>query len=158
MLPYNVSQTVRQSYILKNTILNILKVKIFSKIVFKEFFEATGFEIVPSIYAVALLSATVERDIYLDYAGQILQTIKENPDAGGIYIWFHGSMEVEGIGSGELYLLKEIRKIVSEECIIAMTMDAHANITDVLPQDLRQYLIPIRKQARSVPLMLWFGH
>ncbi len=105
---------------------------IFKKLVVKDIFESAGFEAVPSIYAVALPSATVTQKVYFHFADQIIKTVKENPDAVGVYIWFHGSMEVEGIGSGELYLLKEIRKIVSKDCVISMTMDAHANITDEL--------------------------
>ena len=102
---------------------------IFKKLVVKEIFENAGYTVIPSIYAVALPSATVTQDIYFYYEKQIMQTVKENPDAAGVYIFFHGSMEVDGIGSGELYLLKEIRNVVSKDCIIAMTMDAHANIT-----------------------------
>ncbi|MBQ8657615.1 MAG: M81 family metallopeptidase [Clostridia bacterium] len=105
---------------------------IFKKLVVKDVFEKNGFEVVPSIYAVALPSATVERETYEYYAEQILQTVRENPDAAGVYIFFHGSMEVEEIGSGELYLLKKIRGIVSEKCLIALSLDAHANITDEL--------------------------
>ena len=41
-------------------------------------------------------------------------------------------MHVEQIGSAELDILKEIRKTVSPECLIALSMDAHANITDEL--------------------------
>ena len=105
---------------------------IFKKLVVKETFEENGFEVVPSIYAVALPSATVERGTYDFYAEQILDTVRANPDAAGVYIFFHGSMEVEEIGSGELYLLKKIREIVSEKCLIALSLDAHANITDEL--------------------------
>ncbi len=105
---------------------------IFKKLVVKDVFTNAGFQVVPSIYSVALPAGTVEKDIYFYYANQILDTVKENPDADGIYIFFHGSMEVEEIGSGELYLLKEIRKIVSKKCIISLAMDAHANITDEL--------------------------
>lgn len=105
---------------------------IFKKLVVKEIFEENGFEVVPSIYAVALPSATVERDTYEYYKEQIMDTVRANPDAAGVYIFFHGSMEVEEIGSGELYLLKEIRKVVSKDCLIAISLDAHANITDEL--------------------------
>lgn len=107
---------------------------IFKKLVVKDIFEKEGFEVIPSIYAVALPSATMKKDIYFYYAEQILETVRKNPDADGVYIFFHGSMEVEEIGSGELYILKEIRKIVSPDCVISMTMDAHANITDELGQ------------------------
>ena len=106
---------------------------IFKKLVVKEIFEKEGFEVVPSVYAVALPSATVELDTYNYYANQILDDVRANPDVAGVYIFFHGSMEVEEIGSGELYLLKKIREIVSKDCLIALSLDAHANITDELP-------------------------
>lgn len=107
---------------------------IFKKLVVKNIFEDAGFEIVPSIYANALPSATVERHIYEYYKEQIMDTVRANPDADGIYIYVHGSMEVDGIGSGELQLVKEIRQIVSRDCLIAFTMDLHANITNELGQ------------------------
>jgi len=105
---------------------------IFKKLIVKEIFEKNGFEVIPSIYAVALPSATVPRDIYEHYAEQILETVRQNPDAAGVYIFFHGSMHVEQIGSAELSILKEIRKIVRPECLVALSLDAHANITDEL--------------------------
>lgn len=101
---------------------------IFKKLAVKDVFENAGFTVIPSIYAVALPSATVEKDTYDFYANQILSTVRENADVDGVFIFFHGSMEVEEIGSGELYLLKEIRKIVSKDCLIALSLDAHANI------------------------------
>lgn len=107
---------------------------IFKKLAVKEIFEDAGFEIVPSIYANALPSGTVARDIYEFYKEQIIDTVRTNPDADGVFIYVHGSMEVDGIGSGELQLVKEIREIVSAECLIAFTMDLHANITKELGQ------------------------
>lgn len=106
--------------------------EIFKKLAVKDIFEDAGFKVVPSIYAVALPSATVTKDVYFHFEKQIMQTVNENPDAVGVYIWFHGSMEVDGIGSGELYLLKEIRKVLKKGCLIAISLDAHANITDEL--------------------------
>ena len=88
---------------------------IFHKLAVKDIFENAGFEVVPSVYAVALPSATVTEEVYFHFEEQIMETVKANPDVDGVYIWFHGSMEVDNIGSGELYLLKEIRKVVSEE-------------------------------------------
>mgnify|MGYP002510416515 CR=1 FL=1 len=99
---------------------------IFKKLVVKDVFEKNGFEVVPSIYAVALPSATVEKDVYDFYANQILDTVKENHDVSGVFIFFHGSMEVDEIGSGELYVLKEIRKILTiKNALIAISLDAH---------------------------------
>ncbi len=105
---------------------------IFRKLVVKDYLLENGIEIIPSIYANALPTATVETDIYYFYLNQILDTVKQHPDADGIYVYVHGSMEVDEIGSGELFMLKQIRKIVSQKCVIALTMDLHANITDEL--------------------------
>ena len=87
---------------------------IFKKLVVKGEFEKNGIEVVPAVYAAALPSGTVELSVYNYYHDQILETVRENADADGIFIYFHGSMEVEEIGSGELYMLKNIRKIVSD--------------------------------------------
>ena len=106
--------------------------KIFNKLAVKEVFENAGYEVIPSIYAVALPSATVTEDVYFHFEKQIEETVKQHADAVGVYIFFHGSMEVENIGSGELYLVKKIREIVSDYCLIALSFDAHANVTDEL--------------------------
>jgi len=106
--------------------------ELLKKLAVKEIFEDNGFKIVPAIYAVALPSATVTEKVYFHFEKQIIQVVKDNSDAVGVYIFFHGSMEVENIGSGELYLLKEIKKVVSSECLISISLDAHANITDEL--------------------------
>lgn len=109
---------------------------VFKKLVVKDIFEQAGFEVIPSIYANAVPSGTVEPHVYEFYKEQILDTVRAHPDADGIYIYVHGSMEVDGIGSGELQLVKEIRAIIGKDCLIAFTMDLHANIT----QELGQYV------------------
>ena len=101
---------------------------IFKKLVVKDILVNAGIEVIPSIYAVALPSADVTQDIYFYYEKQIIDTVKAYPDVDGIYIYFHGSMDVVGIGSGERYLLEEIREVVSKDCVIALTFDAHANV------------------------------
>ena len=126
---------------------------IFKKLVVKDIFEKNGIEVVPAVYAAALPSGTVELPVYNYYHDQILETVRENADADGIFIYFHGSMEVEEIGSGELYMLRNIRKIVSGHCLIALTLDAHANITDELG-DFAQIIcgyktVPHTDQAES---------
>lgn len=105
---------------------------IFKKLVGKDTMEQNGFTVVPAIYAVALPAANVERATYEYYLEQILDTVRANPDAVGVHLFLHGSMEVAEIGSGELYLVKKIREIVSPDCLIALSLDAHANITDEL--------------------------
>ncbi|MBQ9544628.1 MAG: M81 family metallopeptidase [Clostridia bacterium] len=107
---------------------------IFKKMPVKEYLVENGFEVVPSVYACALPSGNVEEKIYRFYADKILKTVSENADADGIFLFLHGSMEVDGIGSGELCLLKAIRRIVPRSCLIALALDLHANVTDELAE------------------------
>ena len=65
---------------------------IFKKLAVKDIFTGEGFEVIPSIYAVALPSGTVEKSINEYYTEQIFDTVKAHPDADGVYIFFHGSI------------------------------------------------------------------
>jgi len=105
---------------------------VFRKLAVRDLFESAGAEVIPAICANALPSGTVELPVYRYYSDQILATVREHSDADGIFLYLHGSMEVEEIGSGERYLLQEIRKLVPRSCLIALTLDLHANITNEL--------------------------
>ena len=50
----------------------------------------------------------------------------------GIWLYLHGAMEVEDIGSGELALLRMIREKVGFNVPIALALDFHANNTQEL--------------------------
>ena len=108
---------------------------IFRKLVVYEPLKAAGFEVVPSIYANALPGGTVPIELYNNFKEKILHTVIENVDADGIFIYLHGSMEVEQIGSGELQLLRELRGITGVRPLISLVLDLHANI----PEELVNY-------------------
>ena len=105
---------------------------IFKKLVVYEPLKSAGFEVVPSIYANALPGGIVPLDLYNGFKEKILQTVRENADADGIFIYFHGSMEVEKIGSGERLLLRELREITGNRPLVSLVLDLHANITEEL--------------------------
>ena len=105
---------------------------IFKKLVVYEPLKSAGFEVIPSIYANALPGGLLPLDLYNGFKEKILRTVKENSDADGIFIYFHGSMEVEKIGSGELQLLRELRGITGSRPLISLALDLHANIPDDL--------------------------
>ena len=105
---------------------------IFKKLVVYEPLKSAGFEIIPSIYANALPGGTVPLDLYNGFKEKILRTASEHPDADGIFLYLHGSMEVEKIGSGERQLLRELREIMGARPLISLVLDLHANITEEL--------------------------
>ncbi|MCG5102402.1 M81 family metallopeptidase [Oceanobacillus alkalisoli] len=116
--------------------------KVASTKVFKE----AGATVIPTIHAFGLPSGVVKNEVYRYFADKILGVLEKETEVDAIWLHLHGAMTVEGIGSAELQLLKEIREIVGGEIPISLTLDAHANNTD----ELTDYANIIRAY-RSVP-------
>lgn len=93
-------------------------------------FREAGAEVVPLLYASALPSGMVTLEAFEYYKNLFVKLIEQEKDADGIYLYLHGSMYVEGLGSGEEWLLKAIRQAVGEEIPIAAALDYHANLSD----------------------------
>ena len=90
-------------------------------------FQKKNVDLVPLIFASSLPYGIVAREVYDTYFNRILNLLKEHHDLDGIFLHLHGSMEVEGLGSGEYHLLKEIREQVGEKVVIGLALDLHAN-------------------------------
>ena len=90
--------------------------------------DAAGTQAVPTLYAHALPGGTVVKEDYLFFADRIVDGIPK--DADGIWLYLHGAMYVEDIGSGETYLLRRIREKVGYGIPISVGLDFHANNTD----------------------------
>ena len=92
------------------------------------FLRQAGVKVEPLLYASALPSGMVTKEAF-DFFQKLFQAEAEkNRDVDGIYLYLHGSMFVEGIGSGELGLIKGIRKVVGESVPISLALDFHANL------------------------------
>ena len=105
-----------------------------------DIFRDADIEVVTSIYAVAQSYGPVEQETYLYYEKKILDVARKNPDVDGIWMFCHGAMSVENIGSGEYRLAEDLREIVGEDCVIAFGMDLHGNIE----KDFSDYVNIIR--------------
>lgn len=94
-----------------------------------DFFKENGCEIVPTIYAHALPGGAVVKEDFLRLANELVDAI---PTTGidGIWLYLHGAMYVEEIGSGDTYLLQMIRDKVGYHIPISVAMDFHADNTD----------------------------
>ena len=93
-----------------------------------DIFSDAGIEVVPTIYASAMSYGLVEEKTYHYFANQILETVRSNSDANGVWMFCHGAMNVENIGSGEYRLASDLRDIVGDACVISFGMDLHGNI------------------------------
>ncbi len=109
-------------------------------------FKKNNVDIVPSIYATGLSSGIVKKETFEYFVNKIISQLKTADELDGVWLHLHGSMIVEEVGSGELALLKEIRKYISDDVPISLTLDIHANI----PQEIAE-LVNIVRSYRTVP-------
>ncbi len=105
----------------------------YEKIKIMDMVEELGIETVPTIYAHALPGGAVVKEDYLFLVNKLVEAL---PTEGidGIWLYLHGAMCVQEIGSGEAYLLKKIREKVGFDIPIAVAMDMHADNSDEIPQ------------------------
>ena len=97
-----------------------------------EYLKEQGCEIIPTVYAHALPGGAIIKDDFLQIAQELINRI---PVTGidGIWLYLHGAMYVEKIGSGDTWLLKKIREKVGFRVPISVAMDFHADNTDEFP-------------------------
>lgn len=107
---------------------------VLDKIPVTPLFQQAGAELVPTIYANAVPSGRLSRTEYEELCGRLLARV---PDGGldGIWLYCHGAMDVEEIGSGELYLIRRLREKVGYDIPLAVALDFHANIRPELMEE-----------------------
>lgn len=103
-----------------------------AKLAATKVFTDNGFDVVPGLFASALPSGKVALQAFEKIADEMLLRLKNNAAVDGIYLYLHGAMFVDGLGSGEAQLVRLIRDIVGDGIPIALALDFHANNTDDL--------------------------
>ena len=103
-----------------------------NKLFASHLFEEKGYEVVPLVYAVSLPSGMVTRECFDEVLADFRAEAAKHPDADGIYLYLHGAMYVEGLGSGEEWTVRELRKTVGDKIPITLAQDFHGNLSDGL--------------------------
>lgn len=103
----------------------------YEKLKVMDFVREHNCEVVPTIYAHALPGGPVIKEDFLRLASQIVDGI---PAEGidGVWLYLHGAMCVQEIGSGETYLLHRIREKIGYDIPISLALDFHAVNPDAL--------------------------
>lgn len=89
-------------------------------------------EIVPLLWCSATPSAHVTKDAYEKISAMILERIKNAGVFDAVYLDLHGAMVCEHLEDGEGELIRRIRDIVGPDIPIAVSLDLHANITELM--------------------------
>jgi microcystin degradation protein MlrC len=102
--------------------------EMFAKIHVLDLAREAGAELVPALYAHALPGGPLAKTDFLKLAGDIIDRIPNDID--GLWLYLHGALYVEEIGSGEAYLLQKIREKIGVSVPVSAALDFHANNTD----------------------------
>lgn len=100
----------------------------YQKIKVMDYLAEKGAEVIPTIYAHALPGGAVIKEDYLRLVNEIVDGIP--CDVDGVWLYLHGAMCVQEIGSGEAYLLRKIRDKIGFSIPISVAMDFHADNSD----------------------------
>lgn len=93
-----------------------------------------GFTPLPSVYAETncVAGGVLSLNAYKTYAQELIDSIPLDGSISGVWLYLHGSMQVEFIGSGEAFLVSAIRERVGPNVPISVALDFHGNITYTL--------------------------
>ncbi|NSW90803.1 MAG: M81 family metallopeptidase [Firmicutes bacterium] len=101
--------------------------RVLSKVAVTDVFREAGAELIPTIYANAVPSGRLDKESFKKLCNELVEGIPAGKEIDGIWLYLHGAMEVEDIGSGEVALLSIIREKVGYKVPIAIALDFHAN-------------------------------
>ncbi|MTI10042.1 M81 family metallopeptidase [Curvivirga aplysinae] len=95
-----------------------------------------GYDLFPLSWCSATPSAHVTEGAFERISGQIIEDIekamKRPGGLDGVYLDLHGAMVCEHTEDGEGEILRRVRDVVGEDMPIAVSLDLHANVTDLM--------------------------
>ncbi len=92
-------------------------------------FREEGIEMIPAVAVSSGPSGVIERDAFDYIEGQFLKAVRKHMyEMDGIFLIFHGGSEVEGLGSGDHHIAREIRKLTGPCVPVAIACDPHGNL------------------------------
>ena len=104
------------------------------KIAVTSYFKNIGLSIHPTVYFNSVPSGTVERECFDRLIQEMLIRFPQD-NIDGVWLYLHGAMEVEGLGSGEAAVISAVREKVGPHIPIAVALDFHANNTQSIAHD-----------------------
>ena len=91
-------------------------------------FRENEVEVIPSLWPEAIPSGPVEYQTYRYFRDSLLDDLQACGTVDGVCLFLHGAMVVDGIGCGEMDLVRSIREIVGPDVLISASLDLHGNI------------------------------
>ena len=94
-------------------------------------FREAGYSVLPSLYAesICVAGGVLSLNAFRHIAMELLDSVPLDGSINGIWLYLHGSMQVEFLGSGEAFIVSAIRERVGPSVPISIALDFHGNIS-----------------------------
>lgn len=96
--------------------------------------EEYGWDLIRTVVAWATPSGPVAQDAWDACAGAILEAAMSKGPFDGVLLNMHGAMATVEYDDAEGELLKQLRAIIGPDVPVAITLDLHANVTDLMTE------------------------
>jgi microcystin degradation protein MlrC len=93
-----------------------------------QYLEEEGCEILPTLYANAVPAGRLEAVAFEELLQGLLDRFPSEGPVDGVWLYCHGALDVDGIGSGDVAILEAVRRRVGQDVPIAVALDFHANL------------------------------
>jgi microcystin degradation protein MlrC len=107
------------------------------------FLSLDGIEPIPTVAAWSLSGGPLSSDAFAFLKGELLARVQAAGPLDGILLALHGAMLAEGIDDADGAILAELRAQVGPALSIVVTLDLHANVTQLMV-DACDLLVPYR--------------
>ena len=91
-----------------------------------------GFELLPTLFAAAVPSATIARSALDALCADIGKRLAAAGPVEGMLLVLHGAAAAEGIDDADAFVLERIREVLPRPLPIAATFDFHANLSEAM--------------------------
>lgn len=99
-----------------------------------------GLEIVPTFSTFTGPSGIITKETYEALRNELVTSIQNAGKIDGICLGLHGAGVAEGVDDLEGFLLRDLRAAVGYEIPIVVTLDLHANLTELMIQEANALL------------------
>lgn len=94
------------------------------------FFQEAGCSLTPTLYANAVPAGRLAKADFHQLLQRMMARFPARDEIDGVWLYCHGALDVEEIGSGDLAILHTVREHVGPKVPIAVALDFHANLDE----------------------------
>ncbi|HEU5037296.1 MAG TPA: M81 family metallopeptidase [Nocardioides sp.] len=88
----------------------------------------------PAMYAQS--GGTAEQEVMEHYLDQLLPSLEAHGPLDGVFFSFHGALQTSGFDDAEAEVVRRVRQLVGDECVLAASTDLHGYVSKALAAGL----------------------